>query len=83
MLPIHNGLKQNDLLPLVFRFPLQYVTWNNKENQTGLKLNGKYQPLVFGNIVNLLDANIPAIKENINRIDIGIGLSYIKNNVLS
>jgi hypothetical protein len=71
------------LSPLLSSFSLQHVIRIVQENQTGLKMNGKYQIQVFATDVNLLGANIHTMKKNINQIDIGIGLSYIKNNFLS
>jgi hypothetical protein len=51
------------LSPLLFSFPLQYVIRNVWENQTGLKMNGKYQLQVFAMDVSLLGVNIHTMKK--------------------
>jgi hypothetical protein len=62
---IQNGLKQGDALsPLLLNFALEYANRKVQENQVGLKLKWTYQPLVYGNDVNLLGDNIYMMKKN-------------------
>jgi hypothetical protein len=46
---IRNGLKQGEALsPLLINFTLKYVISRVQGNQDGLKLNGAYRLLVYG-----------------------------------
>jgi hypothetical protein len=61
--PIQNGLKQDDdLLPLLFNFGLQYANWKVQENEVRLKFNGTNQLLVCADDVNLLSDDIDTIR---------------------
>ena len=51
MFPIRNGLKQDDLSPLLSNFPLDYAIRRVQVNQDGLKLNGTHQPFVYADDV--------------------------------
>jgi len=65
MLPIRNGLKQEDALsPLLFNFPLEYAIRRVQVNQDGLKLNGTHQLLVYADDVNILRGSVDTVKEN-------------------
>jgi hypothetical protein len=62
--PIRNGLKQGDaLLPLLFS-ALEYAIRMDRVKQDGLKLNGKYQRLVYADDGNILGGSIHTIKKN-------------------
>ena len=53
--PIRNGLKQGDVLsPLLFNFAVDYAFRRVQKNQSGLKLNGTHQLLVYTDYVNVL-----------------------------
>jgi hypothetical protein len=54
-------LKQGDALsPLLFNFAIGKV----QANQEGLKLNGKYQLLVYANYINILGESVHIINKN-------------------
>jgi hypothetical protein len=61
--PIQNGVKQDDLVPLLFCFALEYAIRKVQENQVEQKLNETHQLLVYAD-VNLLENNIVATKKN-------------------
>jgi len=65
MFPIKNGLKQVDvLLPLLFKFPVEYAIRRVQVKQDGLKLNGTHQLLVNADDVNVLGGSIHTIMKN-------------------
>jgi len=65
MLPIRNGLKQGGALsPLLFNFSLEYDIRSVQVIQDGLKLNGKHQPLVYADVVNILGGGAYTINQS-------------------
>jgi hypothetical protein len=62
--PIQNGLKQDDLSPLLCNCALEYAIRKVQESQVGLKLNGTHQLLPYADDVNLLGDNIDTIEKN-------------------
>jgi len=52
-------LKQGDALtPLLFNLPLEYAIRKVQVNQSGLKLNGTHQRLVYADDVNMLGGSV-------------------------
>jgi hypothetical protein len=65
MFPIRNGLKQGDaLLPLLFKFSLEYAMRRVQVNQDGLQLSSKHQLLIHADEVNILGGSVHTIKGN-------------------
>ena len=64
MFPIRNGLKQDDLSPLLSNFPLDYAIRRVQVNQDGLKLNGTHQPFVYADDVNILGGSDNIVEKN-------------------
>jgi len=64
MLPVRNGLKQEDALsPLLFNFALEYAIRRRQVNQDGLKLNDTHQFLVYADDVNMLGVSVHTIRK--------------------
>ena len=62
--PTKNGLNKGDALkPLLFNFALDYAIRMVQVNQDGLKLNGKFQVLVYADVV-ILGLTLPTVKTN-------------------
>jgi hypothetical protein len=64
MFPIKNGLKQDALSPLIFKFVLEYSISSVQVNQGGLKLKGKHLMLVYADDVNIVGGSIHTIQKN-------------------
>jgi hypothetical protein len=64
MFPVRNGLKQDDLTPLLFNFALEYAIRRVQLIQDGLKLNGTHKFLVYANDVNIFGGSVHTVKEN-------------------
>jgi hypothetical protein len=65
MLPIRNGLKQEDALtPFPFFVALEYAIRGVQVNQDGLQLNCSHQLLVHADNVNIMGGRVHIMKEN-------------------
>ena len=63
--PISCGQKQEYALShLIFNFALEYATTRVQESRISLKLNGKYQLLVYADDVNMLGEHLQTVGEN-------------------
>jgi hypothetical protein len=86
--PIKNGLKQgNCLLPLIFKFALEYALMRVQVNQDGFKLNGTHQLLVYANDANTLGGIVHTITKKIENLvvaskDIGLEVNPEKTKHL-
>jgi hypothetical protein len=66
---VQSNLKKGDALSsLLLNITLGYAIRRVQKNQTGLKLNGIYQLLVYADEVNLLGDNIDTIKKNMDTL---------------
>jgi preprotein translocase subunit SecD len=54
----------NASFPVFFNFALEYAIRRVQENQLGLKLNGKYQLLIYADNVTTLGESIHAVRKN-------------------
>jgi hypothetical protein len=61
---IQNGLKQDALTPLHFRFSLEYAIRKSQEYQDMLESNWKHQLLVYTDYVTSMGINTNSIKKN-------------------
>jgi hypothetical protein len=61
--PIQNGVEQDGLSLLLFRFTLVYSILKIQESEVGLKLNGAHKLLVYAADVNLLGSNVDKEKK--------------------
>ena len=58
-------MKQGDALsPLLFTIAFDYTIRKFQVNQDGLKLNGKFQLLVYADDVNILGGSVQTVKRN-------------------
>ena len=65
MFPNKNGLKQVDvLLPLLFKFAVEYTIRGVQVYQDGLKLNGTHPFLVYADDVHIFSGSIHTIMKN-------------------
>jgi len=87
MFPIKNGLKQGDAIsPLLLNFALDYAIKWVQVNQTGLKINGKYQLLGYADDVIVLGGSVRTVKKNTDAVVVsckenGIAVNLAKLNV--
>ena len=64
MFPIKNGLKQRySLLPLIFKFALEYYIRRVQANQKNLKLDVTHELVVYADDVNIMGRSIYTIKK--------------------
>jgi hypothetical protein len=62
-------LKQREaLFPLILNSAVEYAIRRVQVNQSGLKLNDKYQLLVYADDINILGASIHTIKKYIDAL---------------
>jgi hypothetical protein len=65
MLPFKNGLKQGDaLLPLLFKFGLEYAFRMVQVNQDALKLIDIHHFFIYFDDVNISGRGVHAVKKN-------------------
>ena len=82
MLRIKNDLKQRDALsPFLFNFALEYTIRKVQVNQSGLKLNGTRQLLVYAD-VNILGGSVHTLEKNIEASVIASKVTGLEGNVV-
>jgi len=77
--PVRNGLQQDAVSPFYFYFALEYAIRRVSRNPGCLKLNSRFQLLVYANSVNIMGGSVYTLK-NVEALVMGIKETGVEAN---